>query len=286
VALAIQLINAILLMSAGFIAGNWYSSGTDRTAGSAEASMTIASTSAPKTAVTRGPASVPSVSATTPGTKVVNSAPPVDLAAYLLRFAITDVHEACDFAHNRFLDQTVSAHARFIDSLENAGDHKSYLESLGQHLAEGEKFWVGKGDLILGDGLAQFEVVMDSHSFLPEADDEDNTSCFRAHLHLTFPNGHDFSTVLDACSDSIVTKNSSYYLNWESFGDVEVGRKLAVVQIPLPESAGELEFMRASDQQWAKAQAFRWESVPLDQGLQMIDAFSPSLAENRPRAEP
>lgn len=285
--MAIQLINAILLLSAGFIAGNWFSA--KPSTATSDGALIVAptphrtrTTSAPNSS--RAPASV--TSTLTSAENKTAGERPVDLAAYLLRFAISDVHEACEFAHNRFVDQTVAAHARFVDALENSSEHKAYLNSLGQRLAQDEKFWVGQGEIVLEDGKAHFEVVMDSHSFLPEADDEDNASCFRAHVRVSFVNGHDFSTVLDACSDSMVTKNRNYYLNWESFGDVEIGRKLAVVQIPLPESGGDLEYMRADDQTWAQAANFRWESVPLDRGLQMIDSLSPSVAQNRSGSEP
>jgi hypothetical protein len=202
-----------------------------------------------------------------------------------MKFAIADVHEACEFAHNRFLDQTVGSHASFVEGLENFNDHRAYIEALGKRLAENEKFWVGKGDLELEGGKARFEIVMDSHEFLPEAEDEDSASCFRAHIRVNFADGRGFSTATDACTDSLVTKNRNYYMNWEAFGDVEIGRQLAVVQIPLPESSGaELEFMRSNDQAWLTGKGFHWESVPLEQGLSLIDEGAPSVAQNR--AEP
>ncbi len=271
----IKILNVSLLLFAGFLAGTHFSSHDDK----ATLSLT-AHRAAPSSVTARGPASVDAQAGNAPNSSPMSlSAPaakdanePVDLAAYLLKFGIADVHAACEFAHNRFLDRTVAAHASFVEGLENFKDHKAYLNALGQRLAEDEKFWIGRGDLDINGGKARLEVIMDSHAFLPDAGDEDKASCFRAHIRLNFADGHKFATAVDACTDMLVTKNRNYYLNWESFGDLEIGKSLAVVQIPLPESNGaDLEFMRSSGSTWASAAGFHWDPVPLDQGLRLID---------------
>lgn len=284
--MAIQMLNAILLLSAGFIAGNFFSTKTKPESSAPYSAPRVAET--PRTPA-RGPASIPAAaSAPAPDTQPSPSPKAhVDLAGYLMGFRIGDVHEACEFAQNRFLDQTVARHAHFVNSLENAKEHRSFIGDLGRRLAENEKFWVGRSDLELDDGTAKIEIVMDSHSFLPEAEEEDGASCFRAHVRLNLANGHDFSTVLDACGDSLVTKNQNYYINWETFGEPAIGRKLSVVQIPLPQSNGvELEFMRAEGQDWGVSQGFRWESVPLETGLALIDGGAQTMAQNRAASEP
>lgn len=278
--MAIQVLNAILLLSAGFIAGQYLSPTTpphDAAPLSRKTAPQTMTEAAPTPLSARGPASVA-------GLKIEEnrSSAPVDLAAYLLNFRIADVHEACSFARHHFLDQTVTAHARLVRGLDNFKEHENYLSALGRRLAEDEKFWVAKTELELENGKAVLEVVMDSHGFLPEADAEDSANCFRAHVRLQFANGHLFNTALDACTDDLVTKNRAYYLNWESFDDLEIGRQLTIVQIPLPESNGaEVEFMRSQGQTWTTGTGLRWEPLSLDQGLQRIDGMSPTMAQNR-----
>lgn len=274
--MVIQMINAALLLFAGFLAGNYFSATPVTNTPLPPHAAIAASTQAKEAGIVtitagRAPASAPAALSNTSTSDPRRSAP-VDLAAYLTKFGIADVHEACEFAHNRFLDQTVASHAAFVEALVNFKDHKKYLSALGKRLAEDEKFWIGRGDLDLDSGKARIEVIMDSHAFLPDAEADDKTSCFRARIRVDFANGRNFSTAVDACTDSLVTKNRNYYLNWESFEDLEIGRNLAVVQIPLPESTGaELEFMRSSGQTWSVGQGFHWNAVPLDQGLRLID---------------
>ena len=278
--MAIQILNASLLLFAGFLAGHYFADSPSQVNARTEQENKSISSSASVGAVARptaasltnrrGPASANS--------SVSTDVAPVDLAVYLIKFGIADVHEACEFAQSRFSNQTVAANARFIEGLDNFKEHKNYLTTLGQRLAVDEKFWVGRGELEIEGNQVRVEVIMDSHSFLPEADGEDQNSCFRAHVRMNLTNGHQFSSVLDACTDSLVTKNRSYYLNWETYGDIEIGRKISAMQIPLPESlATELEFLR-TDNTWSLSQGFNWSAVSLETGLQMIDQHSPAMA--------
>jgi len=277
-----QIVSAALLLGLGFWAGSVFTRAPQTQATFLKPVFKTEGAARPKSI--RSPASI--ATPHTPAASDPIAGQPVDLAAFLQNFNIADVHEACDFVHNRFIDHAVTSNAPFVGALENHADHHAYLEGLGVRLAVGEKYWLGRGELDIDGEKASLQVVLDSHDFLPARDADNTNSCFRAQLTLTFASQPPLITGLDACTDSLVTKNQVYYLNWESFGDLSIGRKLAVVQIPLPESPSTaVEVMRTNDHAWTLAPGFSWEAIPLERGLELMEEADRKSSDAVARAE-